>query len=914
MITQNDPADFPTLIANGKLLPANLAASTPQKLIICRQIIANTPPPNVTYIFAPGSEIIFTTSTSGLVIAPFNSVQMRGTHVHGCSQLWNSIEIGFNGRLDLVQGCVVEDAVNAIQLNQGGIFTSSLTEFKGNYTSIHAGQADVAPTIVFGGFSVHSTTFSGSKPLLNAVSIGGITHTKPNMGVFAENVSAITLGVAGAGTNLFRDFSASTPVRGARAANSNLTVVNSRFLNIGFDETAAEGFGVSGFSLTSAQKITILGLGSLATSTPTFENVGRAFSGESTRLSVSQCRVLRCQTGIFVGKLFEAPLGVFSININNCRIEEICFNGIFLENTMPSRSVSIADNKILCNSTNTSCGQKNGIRVRSGSMGNATGYTLIRNEITGISPIGSALRGITLENVSNLKAELNTIVDQNTSNELRFSGISLNKCPSTILKDNVITGNKINYSLPESAGILNKESGNTVMSCNYVNNINQGVAFYGPACDGTDMNSTSIGTHNEGLFLESGTIMGDQDKKNNTWASGPAEARFNFIGYNPVNTSNVDFVQLSQFIINSSDVNSSKWANPRFIGTNNDVANIWFSQTVDQPIGLCGSFIKSITKSNKLVIEGTFGTFWNLPNTGWEAKLHTYGRLYEYPELRPSGSAALTWYNANINSSPAQLYKVMTAMRDLGAMPSVTDAAVANFDALLEQRNVKEGQLLTPGLSLTQITQTKQELDALNTLFVAAQLSMNNAINSDAAATASQRQLLLTTLNGLTLSTSYEQDLQSVLKIILEGYAANFIYTGTPLSTLTTIANKCRLEGGFAVVLARGALGINLINPLVDNTCGVGNRNDETTESQSLQSSVYPNPTTGEFIVQWSTPSDQVRVLLMDVLGRTLQTWNTSGTSLSINDAKVLTPGLYLLSVEAAGNKTETHKLLINHQ
>jgi hypothetical protein len=316
------------------------------------------------------------------------------------------------------------------------------------------------------------------------------------------------------------------------------------------------------------------------------------------------------------------------------------------------------------------------------------------------------------------------------------------------------------------------------------------------------------------------------------------------------------------------------------------------------------------------VIDGTFGTFWNLPNTGWEAKMHTYGRLYEYPELRPSGSAALTWYNANTNSSPAQLYRVMAGMRELGVMPSVTDAAAANLDALLEQRNAKENQWLSPAQSQNQLTQIKQELDALNTSFGTAQLAINTASANDALAAASQRQVLLNTLNGLTLSSSYEQDLQSVLRIILEGYATDFRYTGAALTSLTTIANKCRLEGGFAVVLARGALQLNLSNPLIDNTCGSGavKRSNETTEFQSLDSKVFPNPTTGEFMVQWSTPSDQVRVLLTDMLGRTLQTWNTSGASLMVNDTRALTPGLYLLTVEVAGKKPETHKLLIHKQ
>ncbi|MEY3242973.1 MAG: Secretion system C-terminal sorting domain [Bacteroidota bacterium] len=919
VITENDAPDFTTLITNGKLLSANLSASTPQRLIVCRKISVNVPN---SYTFAPGSEIIFATSTSGLRIIQNFTLKMRSTHVHGCSVLWENILIESNARLELSEGCLVEDAVNAIQLDQGSILVSSGAEFRGNYIAIHAGQAGVTPSsIILGGVSVHSTTFSGSKVLLNSVVVDGITHTKPNMGILVENVSAIKIGVSGMGTNLFQNFSFGTntsdPVRGIRALNSNISVANSRFINIGNPDGGFKGYGISASTTTRTHKLSVTGLGISDASVATFENVGRAISNEAVNLTMTQCRVIGCNIGVFVTRSSTGDPGVHSLDINNCRIEGICFRGIELRSTTPSRSVYIADNKIFCNSPNLGfCeSEKTGIIVQNASLGSATGYLLLRNEIRGISPGDSGLKGISLESVSNLKAEQNTIIDQNISNTQRFSGISMNNCPGTVLLNNNITGNKTSYLLPETAGILNKESMSTVITCNSVNNINQGIAFNGLACDATDFKVNSIGTHNEGLFLENGTRMGDQVEKNNTWAAGSLEGKFNFPGYDPL--VDFPFVQLSHFKINTFNDNSNRWANPRLIDTDNDATKKWFTGISEQPFGIiCATSPKDPSRSDKLVIDGTFGTFWNLPNTGWEAKMHTYGRLYEYPELRPSGSAALTWYNANTNSSPAQLYRVMAGMRELGVMPSVTDAAAANLDALLEQRNAKENQWLSPAQSQNQLTQIKQELDALNTSFGTAQLAINTASANDALAAASQRQVLLNTLNGLTLSSSYEQDLQSVLRIILEGYATDFRYTGAALTSLTTIANKCRLEGGFAVVLARGALQLNLSNPLIDNTCGSGavKRSNETTEFQSLDSKVFPNPTTGEFMVQWSTPSDQVRVLLTDMLGRTLQTWNTSGASLMVNDTRALTPGLYLLTVEVAGKKPETHKLLIHKQ
>ena len=358
----SDPLTFQFLIATGKLLDATNSLIMPQRLIICGPIVANL----VQYTFASGSEIIFVDNSSGITVNTNCRLEFKGTHIHGCTQLWRSLRVF--GRLDIVEGCKIEDAINAVQLNDGSTFVSSMSEYDGNYISIYAGAAVLPPnvSVSLAGFTITGSTFVGAKPLLQSYTPPGTTevYTAPNTGILTENVSAIQVGVPSALTNIFRDFQSPNsgispiPVRGIRARKSNLTVQNCTFRNIGMTDGSSLGFGVSGISTTGTNSVTVTGLGGTASSPSTFENVYRAVSAESVRLFVSHCRVVGCNLGIFERRSSSLNSGVFQINIHHNRIENACFNGIQLQNTMPSKSVIIADNWIAFNQTGILCTDK----------------------------------------------------------------------------------------------------------------------------------------------------------------------------------------------------------------------------------------------------------------------------------------------------------------------------------------------------------------------------------------------------------------------------------------------------------------------------------------------------------------------------------------------------------------------------
>ena len=926
VISESDPNNFFALIAAGKLLPYDQALSVPQNLIVCGQLDVNVP----TYVFAPGSEIVFATNNSGIKIASGSYLQIRGSHLHGCSQLWKGIQVSFNARLDLALNTLIEDAVIAVQLDAQSTFLCTNSQFDGNYVSIYAGQSGAAPgSIALSGAVIHSTVFSGAKSLLQPYTPPGslVTYSRPAIGIEAENISAFYIGLMGTGTgiNTFKNFTHGLypnnnfeQGRGVFAINSNVNLVNCQFIDIGTTDDSERGYAINGYSVTGTHRISI---GGPSGSDVTFQNVTRAVSLSGMRLNMVNCRVNGCHTGVFLKKYFSGSIDptIFQATITGCRMENICYQGIHLDHTMPSKSIYIANNQIIFNSQNSNCqGEKTGIVIENtapGAAANANNYVIFGNTIQSMTnPVAGGTRGIRLDNVEGIRIEQNNILEQNANNTGRFNGVLLNNAGYSQILNNTISGTTINYSLSESAGILNKESGNTELYCNWLDMMNQGILFNGFNCDPTNMSLNDMGTHKQGLFLEDNTRIDEQFEKNNHWAGslGQIEAKFNLTMYDPNNVFDQNFVKLSRFDINTYDENSTKWANPRLIKTDPDALHIWFTPTSESTGELlCSVQAKHLSRSNQKIIDGTFGTYKGLTNTNWEASYHTFGRLFEFPELRPTGSTALNWYSANYNANFAKLYRVMHDMSRLGTPGSNSETAVTNLDNLLAQRDAKETAWATETNPTAQ-AQRKQELESLNAAVVTAQMGYETINTGELPGVQSQIQNLLFTLSSLSLTEGYEQDMRTVFRILLESNLGLIPFTTSQLTDLESIAGKCRLEGGYAVVLARAALDQNLDNPTADADCSAGKRNslDETPELTTL---VYPNPSSGDLTIHLVAPLENVRIQLCDMTGKEVNSWTLSGDFFHLHVTENALSGLYFLKIQVPGYPTEVYKIVFSN-
>jgi Secretion system C-terminal sorting domain len=921
VISQNDPGTFLDLITAGKLLDPNQAQSIPQRLIVCREIIANVP--NQWYIFAPGSEIIFATSTSGMKIAAGHNVQIRGTHIHGCAVLWNGIQVENTARLDLVLGTKIEDAVKAVKLIPNSIFTSSLTMFDGNYISIYAGQTNMAPgSLALGAVSIHGNTFSGLKTLLQPYTEGGFTHTRPYIGILAENLAGINIGLpsAGTGVNLFKDFiqgiaSGNIPIegKGIYALNSNVTIVNCRFENIGAYDETFRGEAISGLSSNTGQKITITGLGGTSAATPTFSNVTKCVSAIGMSIIMSDCMGDGCSKGIFVSS--PSALSVLRINITHCYLQNICINGIELSNTAPSKSVFIADNTLLFNNPEIACAAER-IGIFISNTGSGLNYHLLRNTIRNtVNPSGAAFRGIVVRNVTDVKIEACNISDEGTAGDaIRFNGIKLDHASNAALINNNVIGNTTSYPFIESAGILNKESNSTIMICNAVDMINRGFEFNGMNCDATAFVSNNMSTHTEGLYLWNATRIGQQYEKNNRWfgAGGQIEGKYNFIGYDPTEATDRLEVNLSKFSINTYDETATRWANPRLIGTDTDMdpilGYVWFKGTSENPIETACSITPSgRSASDDAVIAGTFLPFRGLASTVWEARYHTYGRLFDDATLRPSGSDAENWFQANQNTSFAKLYQVAHSFNLIGTAGTGTETIFNDAGSLLVQRDAAEAQwAVSTGNAQDQ---WKTTLDGANAAVIAAQGSLNTALDQDASAAQTAIQNLYTTLAGIAVSEQHEVDLESVLGIMIAAEISETPFNAAQQQALSAIAEKCRLEGGYAVVLARLALDRPL-DASNDIDCTLQERSQrQQTKSADSAILVFPNPSKDVFFVKLPNRAEKTQLSLTDLTGKQLRQWTTKETSFQITDTQDLPNGLYLLTVTPFGTQPKTLKI-----
>jgi len=676
-------------------------------------------------------------------------------------------------------------------------------------------------------------------------------------------------------------------------------------------------------------RITVTGLGGILNSPTTFENVYRAVSAEGMSLVISNCRVLGCNSGIYSGRIFGAAKGVFQINIHHNRIENACFTGIQLKSTMPSRSVIVADNWIAFNNTDILCqGKRHGIIVENGTaggavnLGDASRYHILRNRVRNEASFTSSggLVGIMLRDVIGIIVEGNIIEDMISPGlAFAFKGIELSHAPYSQLKENQITGNNIDYTI-ESAGVFNLESNNTLMLCNSTHMVDRGITFKGLACDATDFNSNTIKTHQEGLFLANNTVMGDQISQNNIWvgSAGQVEGKFIFPEYDPTIQDHKDFVARSFFSINIANELSVMWANPRLIDNNpdNDPQNgyKWFKSNGGYP-GLICSYggPRGLTNSDIKVINGSLSPHGGYASTIWEASYHTYTRLLKDAGLRPTSSTALTWYYNYYNSSFAQLSRVEHDMNLIGLPSSATIIADSALTITLQLSAAKEQEWINAA-NPTLAAQKLQELLLLNASVLTAQNMLNSELLNDQNIAFAQKQALLNTLNSLTFTELHGQDLRTVLRIFLESNIGEIPYTITQQAELNAIAAKCRLPGGYGVVLARTALGNLGETHSVDLTCGTGNRgrSEERETTKAIESRVWPNPTDGTLQIQWFESVEKANVSLHNLLGESVRNWQGSGTSLNIEDLGNLPPGMYLLNIVIPGKEIASHKVIIS--
>ena len=163
---------------------------------------------------------------------------------------------------------------------------------------------------------------------------------------------------------------------------------------------------------------------------------------------------------------------------------------------------------------------------------------------------------------------------------------------------------------------------------------------------------------------------------------------------------------------------------------------------------------------------------------------------------------------------------------------------------------------------------------------------------------------------GIIANCQQEQNRKDVNIVYLQTWAAGISsFDSVQYTTLFNIANQTALDGGDAVYSARVMLGL-FINEADANPNRIANY---TTENETQESLVYPNPNDGNMYFDYSLMDDeQGELQIYDVMGKLIKIYELSAeeNQLYINDAQ-LQNGVYLFKLVVNNQIVNSGKVII---
>ena len=179
------------------------------------------------FFMGPYAKIIVKEPYKLTITAPVNNVAPYLSILQsGCDFMWDGIYVSDpTAEVDVIGNSTVRDAINGIVSENGGKFTLRDANMDNNLYSVRVhNYTDQTPHTG----TIRNTRFNGGSPLLPPYNVNN-GHQKTLCGVECNIVSDFTIGdeTDAANLNTFQNMRF-----GVYATNSNLTIVNNKFLNI----------------------------------------------------------------------------------------------------------------------------------------------------------------------------------------------------------------------------------------------------------------------------------------------------------------------------------------------------------------------------------------------------------------------------------------------------------------------------------------------------------------------------------------------------------------------------------------------------------------------------------------------------------------------------------------------------------
>lgn len=878
------------------------------------------------YTFAPGSVIIFddyddSGISDGFIVTNTKTLSILSTAslpttVKGCSSMWAGILVDINSKLITQERCTIRDAFKAVTLLSGSKLTATKTTFTANYIGL-----SVEPVLPYYPYPVVTTamignTFTGSVALAQSITVSGQTSTYPRYGV---NTLQANISIDASGTpsspNLFTDFGTTVKegeTAGIYGMTSTITVKNAEFNNIGLLDgvTSGSGFAAYGILMRNADPkfvstLTLRGRGK--TSSPaTFDHVYYGIQVEKVNIDIRNARFVNGT--IHINILPTTALLKYDIIGNAFR--DYVEDGIYAVSVFPTAHFNVTLNDF-----------EQANFIYQNALVNYAGYFLT----SGTPTTGLTINGNTFKN--NLSAYANgflvwggrkTTVQGNHFFVYSGGGVCLNMFQTYLSS---ARGNDFTGHTSGDFGFQSYNSGMLMLACNSFNTLNIGAFFAGLDGDKSALIENTFGTHNIGLYLENMAKIGPQKYRLNQWPSsnsGQVDAQFNVDVVNdPLYQTQLD---ASPFIIQTTETSASTyWANPRIPS-----GNLWFKSMINTPpSSQCsttppgpGNGGAGLSPTDSTVLAGTHPAYAGFDATRWDAQLRLYRNLYENPALRPTGSSGATFYSTNA-SAPYALLGVALAQYDQIMTPDSTLQARVDqlySGASAAQQSVGQVDSVftanpTPSDSTTlRATRTTQMrvTDSLNLL-------LGTALHNFDSIRLGQLYTLQTSVTAISVSTTYETNLKTVLGILLTTAQSDSLwhFTATQKTSLHSIAGQCSLSGGHGVMLARLLTGSTAAP---NDYCTINYRSGSLSGAGRPEHwQVSPNPTTGMLQISLPLTLPSGMLELYDPFGKKVAERRIELESDLTWDLAALSNGLYYLRLTGSSQIFPVQKILLQH-
>ncbi len=775
------------LIDDGDLEDYDDAPGTAQYIVVEDEISFHDPGDPRPYVFASGSQIVL---LPGAGMSVRKEVVFNQVNMTGCATPWLGIQVYPSGRLRLI-GSLIAQACEGIILSPNSMSEIIQNTFINNGICIQA-----SGKISLLGKGIAHNTFDG-----NNYSITPCYGVSVRSAIVLNNIPHITIGnPSGDGDpNEFINYF------GISATNSNIDVYNSTF------KDRPEGAGILLRGVGAVYTANIRGLGSNATDSVFIENYRVGIDARNYNLKVENASFLTASDRGMI-RVAESPLPSI-LTLSNNRFTGFTLSAIDVS-TSTFWNAQIKENKFFDN--NDLSFLTNGIRwiknqvVGANSVAEISDNHFFDEEKVDTTSASDHYHniGINVNTSSKLRIEYNNFYQNyDSEDEHTYQGIWLNASPDNMIRSNLFLGN---YGPSQNndfyyRGIDAWESGNNLVACNYVGELDRGFRFQGPACDKTTFRHNTMEYNQTGLYLVPGTILGPQFEHENKWpgnlpGNGIAEAHFD-------GAPGQGLVFMSRFSINSPNPGSKFWADPRI------PADDWFvdSNGEEGDIEHCYRTLPlPPTVSDELSISGDFEAYKSYPASEWEAELRAFGSIDENPGLLAGATPEAEFYNERDTANLGKLYRAMKDWAGIGRLTTGFETAWgANATAIA----YKLDTVTTWVAAMEVAADTAREpialaLDALYEDMAELQEDNESLADEYLEDVADRADQLALDLENITAEETWEQNLKSVLLIFTERLldTEESAWDTAHYETLLSIAGQCRHEGGIGVVLARAAI------------------------------------------------------------------------------------------------------------